>query len=362
MTRRPVALPILPDLTLGTRFPARLLNALPAAWKRRHLVNATGGEREPESFAFTGHLRTTRRLLLAWPDHETEILQAFPAAHALLEALPPDTECIHLCEASHAPLVQGLFPHPVLTWRRETLAWHDRAMRTLVASLKAFAPDTTVTFALRRPCPTVLQAALRASGARARIGWEQAMRAPFANTRLRSDDATPYAACFFQCLDLWRYAGFMPRGQWTYLRPDGGRREEVLREWEIRRAAPGTTWLFVQDAAAVNALDATLFETLHAKISAREPGPFTLGAVLWNPALKPVARQGRWLDAPVFNATDFSTLPAALDGARGIIGFHSFALHFASLTDVRVVALLDATESRHDVAGLNPKFETGVVD
>src|SRR5690606_32092166 len=107
-------------------------------------------------------------------------------------------------------------------------------------------------------------------------------------------------------------------------------------------------WLFVQDAAAVNALDATLFETLHAKISARESGPFTLGAVLWNPALKPVARQGRWLDAPVFNATDFSTLPAALDGARGIIGFHSFALHFASLTDVRVVALLDATESRHD--------------
>ncbi len=359
MTRRPAATPQLPDLTLGTRFPARLLNAFPSGWKRRHLVKATGGEQEPEGIAFTEHLRATRRLLLAWPDHEIEILQAFPAARALVNALPPETECIHLCEAVHAPLVQGLFPNPVLTWQRDTLAWHDKGMHALVASLTAFAPDTTLTFALR-PFPTVLQAALRASGARARIGWEHALSAPFINTRLQSDEATPYAARFFQCLDLWRYAGFTPRGQWTYLQPDIGRHEKALREWSMRRATPETTWLFVQDAAPVNALDAVLFETLHAHISARETGPFTLGAVLWNPRQKAVARHGRWLDAPVFNETDFSALLAALDGARGVIGYHSFALHFASLTDVRTVALLGPYETRHNASGLNPRFEAEI--
>jgi hypothetical protein len=356
MTRRPAATAQLPDLTLGTRFPTRLLNAFPAAWKRRHMVKATGGEREPDSVAFSDHLRTTRRLLLTWSDHDIEILQAFPAARALVNALPPETECIHLCEASQAPLVQGLFPNPVLTWQRETLAWHDEPMRALVASLKKFAPDTALAFALR-PFPTVLQAALRASGARARIGWEQALDAPFVNTRLRPDEATPNAARFFQCLDLWRYAGFTPRGQWTYLQPDIGRHEEALGEWTMRRATPETTWLFVQDADKVNALDAALFETLHAHVSARETGPFTLGAVLWNPRQKAVARHGRWLDAPVFNETDFSALLAALDGARGVIGPHSFALHFASLTDVRTVALLDPSEARHNAAGLNPRFE-----
>ncbi len=361
MTHSPVAPKALPDLTLGTRFPTRMLNAFPAAWKRGHLVKATGGEHERESFAFTAHLRATRRLLLAWPDNDIEILQAFPAARALVDGLPPHTECVHVCEASRAALVQGLFPHPVLTWQRETLAWHDDAMRDLVASLKAFAPDTTVTFALT-PCPTIVQAALRASGARARIGWESATGAPFANTRLRADDATPYAARFFQCLDLWRYAGFTPRGHWACLLPDVGRHEEALREWQVRRATPETTWLFVQDAATVNALDAALFESLHARISARESGPFTLGAVLWNPMRKVVARQGAWLDAPVFNETDFSALLAALDGARGVIGFHSFALHVASLTDVRVLALLKETESRHDASGLNPKFEAVVLD
>lgn len=341
---------------MGTRFPARFLNVMPAAWKRRHLIKVSGKGEEQESLALTTQLRTSQRLVLAWPDNPVEILLAFPAARALVNGLPPRTECVHLCEASHAALLQGLFPNPVLTWERGALAWHDPATRGLVASLKAFAPDTTLTLAASAS-PTVLQAILRASGARVRIGWEGATHAPFANTRLHAEAATPYAARFFQCLDLWRYAGFTPRGQWTYLQADTGRHEEAVREWEARRATPESTWLFVQDAASINALDAALFETMRAAISARESGPFTLGAVLWNPSGKPVARLGAWMDAPVFHEAEFSSLLAALDGARGVIGFHGFALHAASLTDVRVVALLKPSETRHDATGLNPKFE-----
>lgn len=341
---------------MGTRFPARVLNAFPSAWKRRHLVRESGGEREPDGFSFTGHLRNARRVLMAWSDDAIEILQAFPAARALVDALPPGTECIHLCEARDAALVQGLFQNAVITWRRETLAWHDQPVRSFVAELKAFAPDITITFALG-PYPMVLQAALRAGGARARIAWDTAVQPPFANTRLQSDTNSPRAARFFQCLDLWRYAGFTPRGQWTHLQPDGGRHEAAVREWEAKRAAPETTWLYVQDAANITALDGALFESLQEKIRAREDGRFTLGAVLWNPGMKPVARQGQWLDAPVFNESDFSDLLAALDGARGVIGGHSFALHFASLVDVRVVALLDDASARHDASGLNPRFE-----
>jgi hypothetical protein len=346
----------LPDLTLGTRFPASLLNLFPSRWKKRHLVKASGGDQEPPGFAITEHLRAARRVLLAWPSETIEILEAFPAARALVDALPPETECIHLCEASSASLAQGLFPNAVLTWKHETLAWHDPEMQTLVADLRAFAPDITITFT-QSPYPHVLQAALRTTRAGARIGWEGAVSAPFSNIRLQPDATTPRAARFFQCLDLWRYAGFSPRNQWTYLQPDTGRHEVALREWEAKRASPETTWLFVQDAARINALDGALFESLSEKIRAREPGRFTLGAVLWNPDMKPVSRQGQWLDAPVFHESDFSALLAAIDGARGVIGFHGFALHFASLVEVRVSALLDPNESSHDASGINPRFE-----
>jgi hypothetical protein len=354
--KAPSSLRALPDLTMGTRFPARALNAFPASWRRNHLIRRSGGEREPEGFGFPAHFRDARRVMLAWPADDVEILAAFPAARALVDALPPGTECVHLCEAGRSALVQGLFPNAVLEWKAAELAWHDPAMKTLTGNLRAFAPEITVTFT-HAPYPAVLQAALRASGARARVGWEGAMGAPFANTRLQSDPATPLSARFFQCLDLWRYAGLSPRGQWTHLQPDTGRHEAALREWEAKRAAPESTWLYVQDAAGVDALDADLFEDLQDKLRGREPNRFTLGAVLWNPEHKPIARQGQWLDAPVFNESDFSALLAAIDGARGVIGPHSFALHFASLVEIRCVALLDASESRFDATGLNPLFE-----
>jgi hypothetical protein len=347
---------VLPDLTMGTRLPARLLNAFPSGWKRRHVIRASALDPEPEGFSFTDHFRDARRLLLAWPADPTGILVAFPAARALVDVLPPGTECVHLCESSCSALVQGLFPNAVLEWKGGELAWHDRAMKTLVRNLRAFAPDITVTFA-QSAYPTVLQAGLRASGARARVGWEGALEEPFINTSLRPDPATPLAARYFQCLDLWRYAGFAPRGQWTHLQPDTGRHAEALREWEAKRAVPESTWLFVQDAAKVDALDAELFESLHEKIRLREPGRFTLGAVLWNPSRKPISRQGKWLDAPVFNESDFSALLAALDGSRGVIGYHSFALHFASLVETRCVAMLDPSESLYDASELNPMFE-----
>jgi hypothetical protein len=346
----------LPDLTLGTRFPARLLNVFPAGWKRRHLIRGSGVNPDAEGFSFTDHFRGARRILIAWPADPTEILVAFPAARALVDVLPPGTECVHLCEASCSALVQGLFPNAMLAWNDAELAWHDPALKMLVRDLRAFAPDITIAFT-RSHYPTVLQAVLRASGAKARVGWDGAVETPFVNTSLRSDPATPLAARYFQGLDLWRYAGFSPRGQWTHLQPDTGRHAEALREWEAKRAAPESTWLFVQDAANVDALDAELFETLHERIRIREPGRFTLGAVLWNPGLKPVSRQGKWLDAPVFNESDFSALLAALDGSRGVIGYHCFALHFASLVETRCVALLDPSESLYDASVLNPLFE-----
>lgn len=346
----------LPDLTLGTRFPARLLNALPAAWKLGHLIRESGGEKEPEGPGLTELLRGTRRLLLSWPTDSLEILTAYPAAYALLETLPPGSECVHLCEAADAPLVQGLFPGAVLDWKASTLAWHDPSVRSLASNLKGFAPDAAVVFSRSR-YPTVLQAALRASGARLRVGWEGATEAPFVNASLKSDPATPLAARFFRCLDLWGYAGYPSARRWTYLAPDTGRHEAALREWESKRAAPETTWLFVQDAARVEALDGDLYEELARRVALRGEERFTLGAVLWNPGMKPISRQGAWLDAPVFNESDFSAFLAALDGARGAVGFHSFALHFASLVETRVLALLDPSESLYDASGLNPMLE-----
>lgn len=346
----------LPDLALGARFPARLLNAFPAAWKLRHLVRQSGGEAEAGERNFPGHLRGARRLLVAWPADPIEILMAYPAARALIEVLPAGSECMHLCETGTSALVQGLFPNAVFEWRAGTLAWHDAATRAMVSNLRAFGPDITVTFS-QAPYPSILQAALRASGAGIRIGWEGAMSAPFANARLKPDAATPLPARFFGGLELWRYAGFAPHRRWTHLAPDTGRHDAAVREWEAKRAVPETTWLFVQDAARIEALDGDLYQELHRRISLREEGRFTLGAVLWNPSLKPVSRQGAWLDAPVFNEADFSSFLAAVDGARGAIGFHSFALHFASLIETRVVALLDPSESLYDATGLNPLFE-----
>ena len=346
----------LPDLTLGTRFPARLLNFFPAAWRCNHLIKSCGGARETESFGYAEYFRDARRILFAWSSDPIEILEGFPAARALVDALPHETECIHLCESASSTLVQGLFPHAVLEWNRTTLAWHDASVQTLARDLRACAPDIVLILS-HAPYPVVLQAALRTTDAKVRIGWEGAVSAPFVNTRLQSDPATPRAARFFQSLDLWRYAGLTPRGQWTRLQPDTGRHTEALREWDAKRAVPETTWLFVQDAANVDALDADLYAMLHEKIRMREEGRFTLGAVLWNPGMKPISRQGEWLDAPVFNESDFSALLAAVDGARGVVGFHSFALHFASLAEVRTLALLDPSESAHDATGLNPLYE-----
>jgi hypothetical protein len=355
MKRMPEAKP-LPDLTLGTRLPTRLLNAFPAAWKRNHLIRESGGEKETEGFGLTEFLQGARRLLLAWPSDPIEILAAYPAARALAETLPPGSECAHLCDASCAALVQGLFPHAVLEWKPQALAWHDPDMRALAGSLRAFAPDVAVILSQAR-YPAVLQAALRASGARLRVGWEGAAEAPFVNTLLKPDPGTPLAARFFRSLDLWGYAGFAPSRRWTHLSPDTGRHEAALREWEAKRAAPETTWLFVQDASRVEALDGDLYEELARRVGLRGEERFTLGAVLWNPAMKPISRQGAWLDAPVFNESDFSSFLAALDGARGAVGFHSFALHFASLVETRVLALLDPSESLYDATGLNPLLE-----
>ena len=349
--RRPLTLP---DPTLGTRFPARLLNLMPPAWKHGHLIRGSGREETP--FALGAQLRDARRVVIAWPDDPVEIVTGFPAAHALVEVLPRDTDCVHLCEADSAPLVQGLFPGAVLTWRRSELAWHDPAVRTLREGLKAFAPDLVLAWS-QRHLPLVLQAVLRSGGAGLRLGWEGAVDAPFANLRLRPDPASPACASYFRALDLWRHAGFGPRTVWPRLQPDTVRHDAALQEWRGKRAQPSSTWLLALDAETTTTLDAERFEDLTRRLRARGEGDATLGAVLWNPDRNPVTREGPWLDAPVFNETDHTALLAALDGVRGVIGPHGFALHFAALSEAPVIALLDASESRYDASGLNPRFE-----
>ncbi len=344
------------DLILGTRFPQRLLNALPAGWKRKHLLRKSSNKRTAETFHFSTDLRDARKLVFAWPDRSEEILIAFPAARAVIDALPSGTECVHLCETADRDLVQGLFPHAVLDWSRGALPWHDPPMRTLVSNLRRFGPDTTISFS-RAPIPLPLQAALRSSGAKVRIAWEGAMDAPYANTFLQPDPATPLAARFFQCHTLWRYAGINPQERWLRITPDTGRHLEALEEWESKRATPATTWLFVQDAATGRPLTRDLFQTLRERIRARHPEKFTLGAVVWNPGGGDVPREGPWHDAPVFGEPDFSSMLAALEGARGVIAFNGFGLHFASLAEVRCLALLTHDEAIYDSSKLNPLFE-----
>jgi hypothetical protein len=350
----------LPELALGKRFPLRLLNLLPKAWKRRHLEAESRpdeGADEPGEFSFTDHFRDARRLLIAWPERAEDILVAFPAARALVEALPAGTECAHLCEARQSPLLQDLFQGTVLEWKDSEIAWHEPAMHELVRSLKALAPDTVLVLG-QDPYPLVLQAALRASRARARIGWEGSVSAPYANTRLAAEADTPRAARCFQALGLWRYAGFAPREDWTRLQPDPVRSLTAADLWARHRAAPENTWLYVHDAQDSNRpLDAALYARLEEALRARDGSAFTLGALLWNPWNRAIPREGPWLDAPVFGESDLGGLLAMLDGARGVAAFHGFGLHFASLAEVRVLALLRRDEAGYDASGLNPLFE-----
>lgn len=351
----------LPDLALGKRYPTRLLNLLPKAWRRHHLETKSRPPEDPETsgeFSFTDHFRDARRLLIAWPERAEDILVAFPAARALVEALPEGTECAHLCEARQASLVQDLFQGTVLEWRDSEIAWHEPAMQHLTRSLTAVAPDTVLVLA-QDPYPLVLQAALRAARARAVIGWEGAISAPYANIRLSAEAGTPRAARCFQALGLWRYAGLTPREDWTRLQPDPARARSAADVWARHRAAPETTWLYVHDVQDANRpLDAALHARLEERIRARDGGAFTLGALLWNPWNRQVAREGAWLDAPVFGESDLGGLLALLDGTRGVAAFQGFGLHFAALADTRVLALLKRNEAGYDSSGLNPLFET----
>ena len=346
----------LPDLTLGKKFPRLLLNFFPKKWKRNHLVEKSGGAHEPRELSFVEHFRTARKFILAWPERPEEILLAFPAARALFNALPEESEYLHLCEAKNAALVQGLFPGTLVEWKESEIAWHEPKVKSLVKNLRAFAPDTILMLGYS-PYPTVLQAALRATEAPVRIAWESAAGEPFANTRLQADEATPLAARGFQCLSLWRYAGYAPREEWMRIQGDSESGLETAERWARKRASPENTWLYIHDASSGRPLDDRLFSALEEKISARDVPGFTLGAAIWNPDNKDVPREGGWLNAPLFIESDLPGLLGVLEGARGTLAYHSFGLHFASLLEVRCLALLKPEEALYDASSVNKLFE-----
>jgi hypothetical protein len=346
----------LPDLALGKKFPRVLLNFFPRSWKRAHLVEKSGGAHEPREIAFADHFRAARKMILAWPERPEEILTAFPSARALLDALPEETEYLHLCEAKDSALVQGLFPHAVVEWKDNEIAWHEPEMQSLVRDLRDFGPDTVLILG-HSSYPTVLQAVLRATLAPVRIAWESAAGEPFVNTTLQADVSTPLAARGYQCLGLWRHAGFTPREDWMRIQSDPDSRLEMAERWARKQAAPENSWLYVHDAGSGRPLDDALFSFLEEKISERDVPGFTLGALIWNPSGREVPRTGGWLSAPLFMESDLPRMLGVLDGARGAVAYQGFGLHFASLVEVRCLALLKEGEAIYDASGVNKLFE-----
>jgi hypothetical protein len=260
-------------------------------------------------------------------------------------------------------MLAGLFPsEPLVAWDRESLAWHEPAVQTGLASLRAFNPEVAIS--LLAPYPAVLQALLKASGAALRVAVDAQTPWPFANVRLENDASSYLPARYFQVLSLCRYAGIPAREGWTRIQSGTPQREAAAKEWAKAGRAPERTWLWLQEPGSKKPPDAAWLGHLREKIREREKGEFDLAVVSWNHGFsKGGAARGEVIrEVPVLAASTPGEFLGLLDGARGLAAFHGVGLHFASLAEIQCLAFLRREEAAYDVSAWNPMFRAAWLD
>ncbi len=344
----------LPRLTLGNRLPYRFLEILPQSWKHRYLLRQSGGDVDCGVFDLSKKLQALRRLLIVWPERVEEMLLAVPTVKALSEALGNGATCAHFAEVRTVPFLSGLFPAaPLVGWDRGSLAWHEPAVQTALASLRAFHPDAAICWL--NPFPSVLQAVVKASGAGIRIAFESVGTWPYANVEMAPDAENPLPARYFHCLALWRYAGFSPQEKWARIQSDAEQRRDAADKWAGALAQPEQTWLYLHLSDGQD-LDDALHAQLSLCLQAHEAAGFRLGWVEWAAAASGPG-EGAWRGAPSLQASGWSNLLALIEGVRGVLAFQGAALHFASLAEVRCLALLRRSEAAYDASRWNRLFQ-----
>ena len=352
-----------PDLALGLRWPHRLLQLFPVSWKRNYLLRKSGGEAGQESFDLCAQLRKSKRFLIVWPERSEELLVAFPAIRVLRETTGGDSVYAHLVPAELTPLIADLFPgEQILSWMREELAWHEPSIQATLGALIAFSPEMTVN--LMRPCPTVVKALVKASGAALRMAVDGENARPYANMLVQSEADSPLATHYFQILNSWRYADFVVKEQWPVLQPDPEQRHDAAEAWALSGAAPENTWLYIHDAFnASRPLNDELHAWLQERIQAQDAGEPSIAVVVFNPPdAHPIFREGVWLKTPVLKASSLSEFLSIAGLARGVAAFQGAGLHIASLTDVGCLAFLRREESAYDASTLNKLFTVDWID
>ena len=343
----------LPDLALGRRWPHRLLQILPVSWKQRYLLRQSGGESGLGSFDLGTRLQEAKRFLIVWPERAEDLLIAFSAIKTLRETTGADSVYAHLVPEESVPLIADLFPGgQILSWTREELAWHEPSIQATLSALCNFSPDMSVN--LMHPCPMVVKALVKASGAALRMSMEGGDARPYANLQVQANAESPLATRYLQILDTWRYAGFVLHEHWPSLQPDAGQRQDATEAWALSGAAPENTWLYVHNAS--KPLNDELYSQVREKIQARDSGDVSIALALFNPS-SPVMREGQWRNVPVLEGSSLSEFMSLAGLARGVAGFNGPGLHIASLTDVRCLAFLGREDAAYDVSGHNKLFE-----
>ncbi len=347
----------LPDLALGRRWPHKFLQVMPASWKQQYLVRKSGGENGSENFTLVKPFAEANRFLIAWPEKREDVLIAFSALRALHAATGRDAVYAHLAADELLPMIRDLFPgDQVLGWKREDLAWHEPSVQAVCESLGVFSPQIAVN--LMQPCPLVVQALVKASGAGLRMALDAQMEWPYSNMRLEAATHSSMAAHYFQILNPWRYAGFSPEEKWAKLLPDEGQMQDAANAWAAAGAASEENWLYVHDASNPSRpLDDDLYSWLWERIHTRDAEEVGIVLAVVNPATRIFAPEGMWRNVPVLKPADFSDMLGIVSSARGVSGFQGWGIHCASLADVRCLAFLESDQSLYDVSAFNPLFE-----
>jgi len=345
-----------PDLALALHGPRRLLQLFPASWKRNYLLRHSGGREDTGRLSLPDQLLAAKRILIVWPERGEDLLMAFPAIESLRRVAGEDAVFAHLAPSELNWLLADFFPAgQILSWTREGLAWHAPAVQALVDSLQTFSPEMSIN--LMDPCPSVLRAAVRASGAQLRLAMESTPTWPYANIRVQTESETPLAGRYFRILDSWRYAGFEPSEQWPVLPVEAEQRQDGEEAWKLSGAAPESTWLFAHDVADVSrTLDDDLYEQVWEQIQSADSGEVSIALALLNAPSQGIGREGRWRDVPLLKASGLLEFSALAGLARGVAAFQGIPLHIASFSDVRCLALLREDETAYDTSAWNKAF------